>query len=329
MREALDEWDEYSENDVLPLPAEAPAEIDLFAPADAGGERLDRVLALLLPDYSRNRLQTWIAEGRVSVDGAVRPGKHRLFGGERMQVTPATEIAALVDAAEDIPLRVVHADPHIIVVDKPAGLVVHPGSGVSSGTLLNALLHHFPETAGVPRAGIVHRLDRDTSGLMVVGRTLRAQTRLVEAMRVRAIGRTYTALATGPIEARQWIDAPIGRDPRHRTRMAVVPSGREARTLIEPLEVLPGATLLDCMLETGRTHQIRVHCRYIGHPLIGDPVYLSRKPASPLLAAFPRQALHARRLVLPHPETSEICGWDSVLPRDLRDLLGALRNDAG
>ncbi|MFZ4499546.1 MAG: RluA family pseudouridine synthase, partial [Burkholderiales bacterium] len=269
----------------------------------------------------------WIEEGRVSVDGVVRPGKYRLYGGETLQVTPATEIASLVDAAEDLPLRVVYADAHLIVVDKPAGLVVHPGSGVTGGTLLNALLHHFPETAGVPRAGIVHRLDRDTSGLLVIGRTLRAQTRLVEAMKARRIGRTYTALATGRIEGRQWIDAPVGRDPRHRTRMAVVPSGREARTLIEPLELLPGATLLDCTLETGRTHQIRVHCRYIGHPLVGDPVYLSRKPPSPLLAAFPRQALHARRLELPHPETGENCSWESPLPADLGELLTALRDD--
>lgn len=328
MREALDEWDDYSESDVPPPSIDAVAAIDLVTPDDAGGERLDRVLAQLLPDYSRNRLQTWIAEGRVSVDGAVHPGKHRLFGGERLQVTPAAEIASLADAAEDIPLRVVHADAQIIVVDKPAGMVVHPGSGVSNGTLLNALLHHFPETSGVPRAGIVHRLDRDTSGLLVVGRTLRAQTRLVEAMKARAIGRTYTALATGRIEARQWIDAPVGRDPKHRTRMAVVPSGREARTLVEPLELLPGATLLDCTLETGRTHQIRVHCRYVGHPLVGDPVYLSRKPASPLLAAFPRQALHARRLELPHPETGEVCAWESPLPEDLRELLDALRDDA-
>lgn len=327
MREALDEWDDYSESDDPPLSVGASAPLRLAAPADAGGERLDRVLARLLPDYSRNRLQTWIEEGRVSVDGAARAGKYRLFGGETLAVQPAQEIASLADAAEDIPLRVIHADAQIIVVDKPAGLVVHPGSGVSGGTLLNALLHHFPETSGVPRAGIVHRLDRDTSGLLVVGRTLRAQTRLVEAMKARAIGRTYTALATGRVEGRQWIDAPVGRDPRHRTRMAVVPSGREARTLAEPLELLPGATLLDCTLETGRTHQIRVHCRYIGHPLVGDPVYLSRKPASPLLAAFPRQALHARRLQLPHPETGTVCTWESPLPADLHDLLEALRED--
>jgi 23S rRNA pseudouridine1911/1915/1917 synthase len=327
MREALDEWDDYSESDVPPLSAQTPATLRLVVPADAAGERLDRILARLLPDYSRNRLQTWVEESRVTVDGAARPGKYKLFGGETLQVTPAAEIAGLVDAAEDLPLRVIHADAHIIVIDKPAGLVVHPGSGVSGGTLLNALLHHFPETAGVPRAGIVHRLDRDTSGLLVVGRTLRAQTRLVEAMKARRIGRTYTALATGRIEARQWIDAPVGRDPRHRTRMAVVPSGREARTLIEPLELLPGATLLDCTLETGRTHQIRVHCRYIGHPLVGDPVYLTRKPASALLAAFPRQALHARRLELPHPETGTSCAWESPLPADLAGLLTALRDD--
>ena len=326
MREAFDEWDDYSESDVPPPAADAPARMHLVVPAGAGGERLDRVLAQMLPDYSRNRLQTWIEEGRVSVDASVRPGKYRLFGGETLEVTPAAEIASLADAAQDIPLQVVHADAHIIVVDKPAGLVVHPGSGVASGTLLNALLHHFPETAGVPRAGIVHRLDRDTSGLLVVGRTLRAQTRLVESMKQRHIGRTYAALATGRIEGRQWIDAPVGRDPRHRTRMAVVPSGREARTLIEPLELLPGATLLDCRLDTGRTHQIRVHCRYIGHPLVGDPVYLTRKPASPLLAAFPRQALHARRLELPHPENGATCAWESPLPTDLAGLLEALRD---
>ena len=323
----MDEWDDYSESDVPPLPADAPAPVDKMVPPDAAGERLDRILARLLPDYSRNRLQTWVEAGRVSVDGVARPGKYRVYGGEALRVVPVTEIASLADAAEAIPLQVVHADAHIIVIDKPAGLVVHPGSGIAGGTLLNALLHHFPETAGVPRAGIVHRLDRDTSGLLVVGRTLRAQTRLVEAMKARRIGRTYAALACGRIEGRQWIDAPVGRDPRHRTRMAVVPSGREARTLIEPLELLPGATRLDCTLETGRTHQIRVHCRHIGHPLVGDPVYLTRKPASPLLAAFPRQALHARRLELPHPESGATCAWESPLPDDLSGLLEALRDE--
>jgi len=324
----LEEWDDYSESDVPALPASTASPLRLVAPADALGERLDRILARLLPDYSRNRLQAWIEEGRVGVDGVARPGKHRLFGGETLEVRPADIIAALADAAEDIPLQVVHADADILVIDKPAGLVVHPGSGVAGGTLLNALLHHFPETAAVPRAGIVHRLDRDTSGLLVVGRTLRAQTRLVEAMKARAIGRTYTALATGRLESSQWVDAPVGRDPRHRTRMAVTPAGREARTFIQPLEPLPGATLLDCRLETGRTHQIRVHCRHLGHPLVGDPVYLARKPALPLLARFPRQALHARRLELPHPVGGAACVWESPLPPDLRDLLQALRDAA-
>jgi len=328
MREALEESDDYSESEVPSQPETVAEPLRLLVPADASGERLDRVLAHLLPDYSRNRLQAWIEEGRVAVDGFAHPGKHRLSGGERLEVRPAATIPALEDAAEDLPLQVVHADADLLVIDKPAGLVVHPGSGVSRGTLLNALLHHFPETAGVPRAGIVHRLDRDTSGLLVVGRTLRAQTRLVEAMKARAIGRSYMALATGRLGSSQWIDAPVGRDPRHRTRMAVTPSGREARTFIQPVEALPGATLLDCRLETGRTHQIRVHCRHIGHPLVGDPVYLTRKPASPLLAGFARQALHARRLELPHPKDAAIRFWESLPPPDLRDLLQALREDA-
>jgi 23S rRNA pseudouridine1911/1915/1917 synthase len=328
MREALEESDDYSESEVPPHPETVAEPLRLLVPADASRERLDRILANLLPDYSRNRLQAWIEEGRVVVDGVARPGKHRLSGGERLEIRPASIIPALEDAAEDLPLQVVHADADLVVIDKPAGLVVHPGSGVSRGTLLNALLHHFPETAGVPRAGIVHRLDRDTSGLLVVGRTLRAQARLVEAMRARAIGRSYTALATGRVGSSQWIDAPVGRDPRHRTRMAVTPAGREARTFIQPVEALPGATLLDCRLETGRTHQIRVHCRHIGHPLVGDPVYLARKPAAPLLARFARQALHARRLELPHPRDAAVRVWESPLPPDLSDLLKALREDA-
>lgn len=324
----MEESDDYSESEVPPQPETVSEPLRLLVPADALGERLDRVLAHLLPDYSRNRLQAWIEEGRIAVDGVARPGKHRLSGGERLEVHPASIIPALADAAEDLPLQVVHADADLLVIDKPAGLVVHPGSGVSHGTLLNALLHHFPETAGVPRAGIVHRLDRDTSGLLVVGRTLRAQTRLVEAMKARAIGRSYTALATGRLGSSQWVDAPVGRDPRHRTRMAVTPTGREARTFIQPVEALPGATLLDCRLETGRTHQIRVHCRHIGHPLVGDPVYLARKPTSPLLARFARQALHARRLELPHPQDAVVRAWESPLPPDLSDLLQALREDA-
>lgn len=324
----MEESDDYSESEVPPQPETVSEPLRLLVPADALGERLDRVLAHLLPDYSRNRLQAWIEEGRIAVDGVARPGKHRLSGGERLEVRPASIIPALADAAEDLPLQVVHADADLLVIDKPAGLVVHPGSGVSHGTLLNALLHHFPETAGVPRAGIVHRLDRDTSGLLVVGRTLRAQTRLVEAMKARAIGRSYTALATGRLGSSQWVDAPVGRDPRHRTRMAVTPTGREARTFIQPVEALPGATLLDCRLETGRTHQIRVHCRHIGHPLVGDPVYLARKPTSPLLARFARQALHARRLELPHPQDAVVRAWESPLPPDLSDLLQALREDA-
>jgi len=318
MGDTPDQWDDYSEGVLAAT-----------VPKDAAGARLDRTLAELFPDYSRNRLQAWIDEGRVLVDQQPRLGKYRLFGGEQLLVKPAAQIESLQDAAEDIPLQVVHADADIIVVDKPAGLVVHPGSGVPNGTLLNALLFHFPETSGVPRAGIVHRLDRDTSGLLVIGRTLSAQTRLVDAMKARSIGRRYTALATGRLDSTQQVDAPIGRDPAHRTRMAVVPSGREARTLLQPIESLPGSTLLDCQLDTGRTHQIRVHCKHIGHPLVGDPVYLQRRPTQPLLRAFPRQALHAAQLRLPHPRSGAECRFESALPKDLRQLLEGLRELAG
>jgi hypothetical protein len=200
MRETPDEWDDYNESEDAPGPASATP-VTLTVPAEALGQRLDQVLAQALPDYSRNRLQTWIEDGRVSVDGLARAGKYRLFGGETLQVTPATEIGALADAGEDIPLDVLHADADIAIINKPAGLVVHPGSGVASGTLLNALLHHFPETVAVPRAGIVHRLDRDTSGLLVVGRTLRAQTRLEIQKLHRELGVTSLFVTHDQVEA--------------------------------------------------------------------------------------------------------------------------------
>ena len=200
MRETPDEWDDYNESEDAPGPASATP-VTLTVPAEALGQRLDQVLAQALPDYSRNRLQTWIEDGRVSVDGLARAGKYRLFGGETLQVTPATEIGALADAGEDIPLDVLHADADIAIINKPAGLVVHPGSGVASGTLLNALLHHFPETVAVPRAGIVHRLDRDTSGLLVVGRTLRAQTRLEIQKLHRELGITSLFVTHDQVEA--------------------------------------------------------------------------------------------------------------------------------
>jgi 23S rRNA pseudouridine1911/1915/1917 synthase len=214
------------------------------------------------------------------------------------------------------------------VIDKPAGLVVHPGAGNPDLTLMNALLAHAPALAGVPRAGIVHRLDKDTSGLLVVAKTLTAQTSLVRQLQARTMGRTYTALVWGNVRAAKGvIDAPIGRDARSRTRMAVTDRGKAARTGYEILERLPRATLLACKLESGRTHQIRVHLQSIGHPLVGDPVYRRGAKSLPL-GGFGRQALHAARLELLHPRTGKLRKWESSLPEDFRDLLIHMRNAA-
>jgi 23S rRNA pseudouridine1911/1915/1917 synthase len=214
----------------------------------------------------------------------------------------------------------VHEDDALIVVDKPAGLVVHPGSGNWAGTLANALIHHAPELSAVPRAGIVHRLDKDTSGLLVVAKTLAAQTALVRQMQARSVTREYIAVAEGDIASRGVIDAPIGRHPTRRTTMAVVATGKAARTHFDVVERFGVATLLRCRLETGRTHQIRVHLASLGHPLVGDPAY-GRKGG----VAFGRQALHAARLALVHPASGRHVRWDSALPADFESLLAALR----
>jgi len=313
--------DEGREDDSTPLV--------LAAPVDCGGIRLDQVLAGLLPQHSRNRLQNWIREGRVGVDGAlVCEPKHRLKGGEAIAVREAVDERLAASAAEDIPLDVVYEDDALLVIDKPAGLVVHPAAGNWSGTLMNALLHHAPELAGVPRAGIVHRLDKDTSGLLVVARTLAAQTDLVRQLQARTVKREYLALVRGAVERSGSVDAPIGRHPTKRTRMAVVIGGKPARTHYRIGERFATCTLLECSLETGRTHQIRVHLDHIGHPLVGDPVYgraLNRVPRGP---AFARQFLHARKLGLVHPVTGKPMQWKSPLPADMDELLEQLRLDA-
>ena len=248
--------------------------LPLTAPADCGGQRLDHVLAALLPQHSRNRLQGWIREGRVSVSGVpVSEPKHKLWGGELLTVLAAPDEQALAASAEDIPLDIVFEDEALIVIDKPAGLVVHPAAGNWSGTLLNALLHHAPQLSGVPRAGIVHRLDKETSGLLVVAKTLEAQTDLVRQLQARTVKRDYQALARGVVERGGTVDAPIGRHPTQRTKMAVISTGKPARTHYRIVERFSTCTLIECSLETGRTHQIRVHLEYIGHPLVGDPVY--------------------------------------------------------
>ena len=293
--------------------------------------RLDQALARILPEHSRNRLKAWIDAGRVVVDGASWDAKRRVEGGERIAVSAPIPEAAVGDAPEDIPLDIAYEDRALLVVDKPPGLVVHPGSGNRAGTLLNALLHHDRGLAAVPRAGIVHRLDKDTSGLMVVAKTLEAHTELVRQLAAREVAREYVALAHGDVTRAMIVDAPIGRHPTQRTTMAVVTRGKPARTHVAVVERFGAATLLRCTLETGRTHQIRVHLAAIGHPLVGDPAYGGRRARAIRDGAAPprfdRQALHATRLSLVHPVTRRNMTWDSPLPADLARLVETLRGE--
>ena len=303
------------------------ASVALTVPPDCAGLRLDQALARLLPAHSRSRLKAWIDAGRVEVDGAVAPPRRKLAGGERIVVETDDASIEVDDAPQAIALAIVHEDAATIVVDKPAGLVVHPGAGNRDGTLLNALLHRYPELAGVARAGIVHRLDKDTSGLMVVARTPKAQTDLVRQLAARGVEREYLAVARGDVPNAVTVDAPIGRHPVHRTSMAVVERGKEARTHVSPVERFGVATLVRCKLETGRTHQIRVHLAAIGHPLVGDPVYGTRK-AAPGVPAFARQALHAEKLGFADPATRKSRRFVSPVPADLAALIEALRGKA-
>jgi 23S rRNA pseudouridine1911/1915/1917 synthase len=301
--------------------------VERLVPSALAGFRLDQALARLFPEHSRTRLQTWIREGRVTVDAMRADVKRKVWGGERIAVAAAPALADDAYRAEPLPLAVVHEDDTIIIVDKPAGIVVHPGAGNRRGTLANALVHHAPALAGLPRAGIVHRLDKDTSGLLVVAKTLAAQTDLVRQLAARAVRREYLALVHGKVAADGGVDAPIGRHPTARTRMAITARGKPARTRFRVLERFANATLLAVTLETGRTHQIRVHMRALGHPLVGDPTYGKRTGSrdDDPLARFPRQALHATRLGLVHPASGRPCEWRAPAPADLRGLLAQLR----
>jgi 23S rRNA pseudouridine1911/1915/1917 synthase len=302
------------------------APLELTVPSDLAGLRFDQALARLVPQHSRSRLKDWIDAGRVTLDGAIAEGKRRLCGGERIVIEAVQDALAVADAPQAIELAIVHEDDAIVVVDKPPGLVVHPGSGNRDGTLLNALLHHAPQLAALPRAGIVHRLDKDTSGLLVIAKTAIAQTDLVRQLQARTVKREYIALVHGDVSRETTIDAPIGRHPRLRTTMAVVARGRPARTHVKPLERYGAATLVQCTLETGRTHQIRVHLAAIDHPLVGDPAY-GRRRGSAALPAFHRQALHAIRLAFIHPETKKQRQWETPLPDDMERLLAQLRKN--
>lgn len=315
----MGEGADYSADETAALPA------DRVVPAECAGLRLDQALAVLYPAHSRNRLQGWIKSGLVLLGGRPVDPKHKVWGGERLTVAGPPDGQSTRDGPEDIPLNVVFADASLLVIDKPVGLVVHPGNGVAGGTLLNGLLFHFPELQRLPRAGIVHRLDKDTSGLMVVARSLEAQTDLVRQLQARTVKRVYLAVVLGQPPDCGVVDAPIGRHPVHRTRMAVVEDGREARTRYQVLERFAGAALVECRLETGRTHQIRVHLSHLGHPLVGDATYRRRRSGSPPADAFPRQALHARQLGLLHPVSRQECAWESELPADMAELLVGLR----
>lgn len=280
----------------------------------------------MLPQHSRNRLQAWVREGCVQVDGKPESEpKRKLLGGERLLVVAPLDAQVLAEQPEDIPLNVVYEDETLIVINKPAGLVVHPGSGNWSGTLMNALLHHVPGIEQIPRAGIVHRLDKDTSGLLVVAKTLEAQTDLVRQLQARTVKRIYLALAAGVIKKDGGVESPIGRHPVQRIKMAVVPEnrgGKPALTWFRVLEQFTYCTFVECSLETGRTHQIRVHLASINHPLVGDQVYAK---VNPKLPEFSRQALHATRLGLVHPLTGLKMQWEVPMPEDMRDLLDGLR----
>ena len=306
-----------------------------IVPDTAAGRRFDAVLAELFPEYSRSRLAEWIKSGDARLDGAqVRP-RDPVRGGEAVTLALVLE-AQTTALAEDIPLDVLYEDSEVFVLDKPAGLVVHPGAGNPAGTLVNALLHRDPALAALPRAGIVHRLDKDTSGVMVVARTLPAHTALVAQLSARDVHRQYLAVVVGALVSGGTAAAAIDRHPRDRVRMAVREDGRDAVTHYRLRERFRAHTLLECRLETGRTHQIRVHMAHIKHPIVGDPVYggslkLPRGATDALIAAlrgFRRQALHAETLEFAHPATGQPLRVSAPVPADMRQLLDALRDDS-
>ena len=305
-------------------------------PLSAAGRRFDQTLAEMFPDYSRSRLTAWVKAGAVTLDGAVAPPRQLLHGGEQVRLEAELE-AEVASQPEAIALTIVHEDEHVLVLDKPAGLVVHPGAGNPTGTLLNALLHHDPILAELPRAGIVHRLDKDTSGLMVVAKTLPAMTALVDMLSRHDVERQYAAVVLGTLVAGGTVDEPIGRHMGDRLRQAVrdEEDGKRAVTHYRLRERFRAHTLLRCNLETGRTHQIRVHMAHIHHPLVGDPLYggglrLPKRATPELtdaLRGFRRQALHAERLSFTHPVSGELLSFEAAPPADFEALMVALRDD--
>ena len=313
---------------------ESVTPLQATVPDSAAGRRFDAVLAELFPDYSRSRLAAWIKSGDARLDGReVRP-RDPVRGGETVTLSAVLDVQTHSEP-EDIALDVLYEDEHVIVIDKPAGLVVHPGAGNPAGTLVNALLHRDPSLAALPRAGIVHRLDKDTSGVMVVARTLPAPTAQVEELSSREVHRQYLAVVVGALVSGGTANAPIDRHPRDRIRMAVREDGRDAVTHYRLRERFRAHTLLECRLETGRTHQIRVHMQHLKHPIVGDPLYggplkLPRGATEALIEAlrgFRRQALHAEILEFAHPVSGEPVRCTAPLPADMRALIKTLHDD--
>ena len=312
--------------------------IVLTLPDNYANLRLDQALAKLFPDYSRNYLSGWIREDRILVNGKKMRQSDKVQAGQSIEILQPLELSFPINgqenAAQDIPLDIIHEDASLLIINKPAGLVVHPGAGNPNNTLVNALLHYDPLLAHLPRAGIVHRIDKDTTGLLVVARTLASHTYLVRELQARTIKREYETVVNGVLISGASISAPITRHPRQRTRMHVnLSAGREAITHYRIIERFQHHTFIKIILETGRTHQIRVHMAYVHHSVVGDPQYGGRLQLSSdlseelkdFLRHFKRQALHARRLTLKHPETGELCTWEAPRPQDLEDLLLLLK----
>jgi len=314
-----------------------PEQLQLSAtiPEDMAGKRLDQALAALFSEHSRTRLQQWIKNGQVRVNNKIMRQRDKVLGGEIVEIETLYEIRDTWEA-EEIKLQIIHEDETFFILNKPAGLVVHPGAGNPEHTLLNALLYYDPQLKIVPRAGIVQRLDKDTSGLMVIARTPETQTYLVSQMQERKITREYQAIVSGVMTAGGTIDKPIGRHPKHRTRMAVVDNGKPAISHYRIITKYPAHTHIRVQLETGRTHQIRVHMAYLHYPIVGDPVYAGRpqvpKGASGELVtaiqSFPRQALHASAIELQHPTTGNSLRFEEPLPDDIQTLINLLKIDA-
>jgi 23S rRNA pseudouridine1911/1915/1917 synthase len=313
--------DDYDDADVASGSPLSP--VVLRIPDDAVGNRLDKVLSGLMPQFSRSRIQQWMEEGAVVIDGRAATLREIVLGDEEVVVRPQASAEENAYQPEALDLSVVFEDKDIVVIDKPAGMVVHPAAGNWSGTLLNGLLHHYPSIGGVPRAGIVHRLDKETSGLMVVAKTNEAHVSLIRQLQARTVKREYLALVWGNPPSHGTVDAPMARHPRDRVKMAVSTSNLAKPAVTHYERVAIGTidaktvTLLRCTLETGRTHQIRVHMQSLGFALVGDPLYGKAHLAN----IFPRQALHARRLGLMHPRSGKTCEWEAPLPVDMLDLL--------